>query len=806
MADVIFWYLILCALALAAFIPGATYFLRRNIQQKQRIKRAITTVLFLVTVPKETLREEEKAKPVQEMVGVAEQLFASLYSIYQKGKFFTGQEHLALEIVNDKGTISFYVSAPLVFKDLVQKQINSFYPSASIEEVEEHNFFRKDGYNSAAEIVLQRSFIYPIKTYKALESDPLNALTNALFKLGEDSGGAIQIMIRPRKPGWQAKVNAAVKAIQEGRLSQVSATSFGLGFSTTIRFIGDIFRGFFVKPEQTKPTPTYQLTPIQEETVKALTEKASQVGFETLIRVVTSSPTQQIADVNLTGITSAFQQFNAPHLNGFRVIRGRVDKIVTDFIFRYFLAFGRQQILTPSELASLFHFPNYYTDTPNIRWLLAKKAPAPADLPSEGTFMGENVFRGETRPVFIKAKDRRQHIYAIGQTGTGKTTFLKNLIMSDIKAGNGVCVIDPHGDLVEDILMKIPKERAEDVIYFDPGDLKRPMGFNLLEYKTKEQKDFLVQEVVNIFYKLFGTEIIGPKFEHWARNAALTLMEQPEGGTLIEIPRLFSDESFQAKKVANVTDPVVRAFWEKEMAATSEFHKSEMLGYFVSKFGRFLTNEMMRNIIGQGRSSFDLREVMDQGKILLCNLSKGRMGEVNSALMGMILVSKIQMSAMARVDTPEDLRRDFYLYVDEFQNFTTDSFATILSEARKYHLNLTVAHQFIEQLEEKTRDAVFGNVGTLVIFRSSPVDAELLEKYVEPVFSSYDLVNVENLNCFVRLLIDGVASKAFSMRIPFEKTPKNEKIGEAIRQLSRLKFGRDKQIVEKEVYERTKIE
>jgi len=467
---------------------------------------------------------------------------------------------------------------------------------------------------------------------------------------------------------------------------------------------------------------------------------------------------------------------------------------------------GKLQILTPEEIVSLFHFPNIYTETPNIRWLLAKKSAAPSNLPTEGTFMGENVYRGERRPVLIKDKDRRQHIYCIGQTGTGKSTFLKNLIMSDIKSRKGVCVIDPHGDLVEDILAKIPKERAEDVIYFDPGDLERPIAFNMLEYKTPEQKDFVVQETVNIFYKLFGAEIIGPKFEHWMRNGALTLMDQPEGGTLIEIPRLFSDEEFQARKVANVTDPVVLAFWKKEMAATSEFHKSEMLGYFISKFGRFLTNEMMRNIIGQGKSAFDIREVMDSGKILLCNLSKGRMGEVNTALMGMILVSKIQMAAMGRVDTPEEERRDFYLYVDEFQNFATDSFATILSEARKYRLNLMVAHQFIEQLEEKTRDAAFGNCGTYVIFRTSPADAEYLVKYVEPVFSAYDIVNVENLNCFIKLSIDGVAGKAFSMHVPFEKTPRDEKIGEAVRQLSRLKYGKDKELVDAEVYERTKIE
>jgi hypothetical protein len=801
------WLYIAGGIILLALLGWLAVVLARRITIfSLRRKRALERVLFRILVPKEIRKEEEKGKRIKELLAVADQMYASLYSIYQPGRFFAGQEHLTFEIVAEGGSISFYLAVPEAMRDLVEKQLYAFYPDAYIEEVTEHNIFKEDFQVAGASLLLEKDNIYPIKTYKELESDPLNALSNALSKLGEQAGGAIQLLIKPRSAGWQKRARRAVAEWQAGVAGFVVAPWYVRFFSAVARFLGDFLRAIFTAQEaKTQTEAVAKLTPVQEEVIKAVSEKSIQPGFDAQIRVVTTGKTQLDAQYNLNSVLSAFAQYAAPHTNSFRVVVQPLTKLIRDFNFRYFLP-GRAMILTPSELATVMHFPNVYVETPNIKWLLAKRAPAPENLPTEGTFLGENVFRGERRRVYILRDDRRRHMYIIGQTGTGKSTLMRQMILSDIFAGEGVCVIDPHGELIEQILEKIPRERAEDVILFDPGETKRPYGFNMLEYKTEEQKDFLVQEVVNIFYKLFGTEIIGPKFEHWVRNGVLTLMAQPEGGTLIEIPRLFSDDEFAAQKVANVKDPVVKAFWTKEMAATSEFHKSEMLGYFISKFGRFLTNDMMRNIIGQAKSSFDVRQVMDEGKILLCNLSKGKMGEVNSALMGMILISKIQMAAMSRIDIPEAERRDFYLYVDEFQNFATDSFATILSEARKYRLNMTVAHQFIAQLEEKTREAVFGNVGTIVSFRISPQDAELIQKQLEPVFTAYDLVNIENLNAYVKLLIRGVAARPFSMRVLFDTYAVNKELGENIRQLSHLKYGRDKELVAREVYERTKIE
>ena len=397
----------------------------------------------------------------------------------------------------------------------------------------------------------------------------------------------------------------------------------------------------------------------------------------------------------------------------------------------------------------------------------------------------------------------------IGRSGSGKSVLIANAAIQDIKNGEGVGVIDPHGDLIDAILDHIPKERVDDVIYFCPGDVDRPIGLNMLEYHTEEQMDFVVQEMIQIFYKLFPPEMIGPMFEHNMRNVMLTLMADKEHpGTIADIPRMFTDKEFQQYKLQFVTDPIVRAFWEKEMAQTTDFHKSEMLGYLISKVGRFVENEMMRNIIGQPRSGFDIRDVMDKKKILLINLSKGRTGEVNSNLLGLILVAKLQMAALSRADLPEKERHDFYLYIDEFQNFVTDSIATILSEARKYRLCLTVAHQYVSQLvsnnDTKIRDAVFGNVGTIISYRIGVEDAEIFAKEYAPVFNEYDVINVGKYTVYIKLLIDNTAARPFDMKT-YPPEEGNRELTQAMKDLSRLKYGKDRRTIEQEILHRTKL-
>ncbi|OGH24712.1 MAG: hypothetical protein A2186_02030 [Candidatus Levybacteria bacterium RIFOXYA1_FULL_41_10] len=431
-------------------------------------------------------------------------------------------------------------------------------------------------------------------------------------------------------------------------------------------------------------------------------------------------------------------------------------------------------------------------------------------MPTEGLFLGNSTYRGLSKPVYIQKDDRTRHMYVIGKTGVGKSEFLKDMILQDIRNGHGVCFIDPH-DTIDKILPLIPPERAEDVILFDPSDTTRPMGLNMLEANTEEQKHYVVSSIVGLMYKLYDpnkTGIIGPRFEHAIRNAMLTVMSEP-GSTFVEVVRALTDATFVQQLLPKVQDPIVRRYWTDQIAQTSDFHKSEVLDYIVSKFGRFVTNKMMRNIIGQSESAFDFRRVMDEGKILLISLSKGKIGEENSSFLGLILIPKILVAAMSRQDIPEAQRRDFYLYVDEFQNFATPDFAQILSEARKYRLNLTVANQFIGQMEEEVKNAIFGNVGTVVSFRVGVTDANYLQHEFQPVFTEADLINVDRFNAYVKTIVNSEPMQPFSMDLTRdmaqERAMENPRVAELIRELSRLKYGKDLNLIEASIAERAQL-
>jgi hypothetical protein len=788
--------LIIVAVIFSAILVGLFYYFYSKFSKKADLKKALSFRTLLISLPKEGKpKQGETPKDFKEVVSVFEQLLANLYGIGTK-------QQISLELLAKDGAIYFYLSVPKELLSLVEKQVHSFYPSAQIEEDPFFQFFKKEkGHIKAAYLGLRKKFIYPLKTYLKLESEPLNAITNALSKLGENSQAAIQILLKPKTKIWQDACQKEAKKIAEGKKPGTPA------LSSFLADLGKAAKGETLTGKPGEPYKPPTITPIDEAKIKSFQEKGQKSGFDTQIRILTVAPEAGEAELNLNNIISAFTQFGSPELNSIRAIKPKnPSEAVKNFILKSF-GLGPKMILNTEEITSLFHFPNQFIETPKIHWLLSKRLSAPANLPKEGTLIGLNVYRGEEQEVRIKEDDRRRHIYMVGKTGTGKTTLFLEMAESDIKEGKGVGYIDPHGDAIEALLPRIPKERAEDVILFEPADMDRPCGLNLLEWKKPEEKDFLVGEWIAIFYKLFDPSrigIIGPQWEHWGRNAALTVMEQPGGGTLLEIPRLFTDADFREKAISYVKDPVVSAFWTKQLAQTAEFHKSEMLNYFISKFGRFMTNYMMRNIIGQQKSSFDLREIMDKGKILLVNLSKGKVGEINSFLLGLVLVSKIQMAAMSRADVPEKERKDFYLYVDEFQNFTTDSFISILSEARKYRLNLNVTNQYIAQLDEKIRAAVIGNAGTLITFRVGAMDAEFLVKEFEGL-SETDLMNLDNFNAYIKLLIDGVASKPFSLRTIKPAEVEDKRMAEMIKQLSRLKYGRDRAIVEAEIYERAKL-
>ncbi len=773
----------------------------------------LDTVLLEVTLPKEFSEKEEEAKKQEkELISVGEQFYASLGSLISKRQpFMSPSVHFSLEIAAYDKQIFFYVNTPRRYKEYVERTIHAQYAKAVIEEVSDYNIFSSHGVAAATEMKLRDHSMLPIKTYQKLESDPLSMMTTAFSKLGTNEGAALQIVFRRAPRGWRNKGLKLAKKMVEGKSPQrfgESASEFGQSFGKEWgKLSGTDDPNRMNNPYENMP----RLTPGEEEKVKGIEEKANKTAFEVRIRLVASAPTLEAAQNNLNSLINSFSQFDVPEGNGFKdkkFINQR--RVVNDYIFRNF-GWPTHYYLNTEEMTSLFHFPIRTTETPTIKRLEAKQAPAPANTPQEGMPLGLNIYRGVKKDAHLKDEDAMRHLYIVGKTGMGKTALIVNLAAYHIKKGRGVCIIDPHGDLIEDTLATMPRERADDVIIFDPSDTDRPVGLNMLDYDRNhpEQKDFVVGEMIRIFEKLFPPEMIGPMFEHNMRNVMLTLLEDEENpGTIVDIPRMFTDEAYQRYKLRFVKDPLVRSFWEKEMAKTSDFHKSEMLGYLVSKVGRFVENSMMRNIIGQTHSSFDIREVMDQKKILLVNLSKGKTGEINSSLLGLILVSKMQMAALSRADTTSGERNDFFLLIDEFQNFVTESIATILSEARKYRLSLTMAHQYVAQLAEKSeavRDAVFGNVGTILAMRVGAPDAEFLESEFVPTFDRYDLQNVDKFNAYVKMLIDNKATKPFNVRLYPPPTNRNPRAAELIKQISRLKYGKERSLVEKDIGRRMKL-
>ena len=740
------------------------------------------------------------------MIAVAEQMFAAIAGTYKHGisGWFAGQPRFSFEIIAKDGKILFYVGMPRQLRSYVEKQIQGYYPDAHFEANDGFVVFA-EGLSTASTVLKQKKqYFLPLKTYKNQESEPLNAITNAMGKIGEYSRINIQLLVEPRSDRWRMKSAQAAKAVAEGKPLLTETSIFG----KILYGISQVVQGARSgnKDQSGQSSAHLYRTPIQDQQMKLMQEKASKVGMYAQIRLTTLAQSKADADQTLQTIEQSFSEFTLGEGNGLE--EGSVfnqNKLQAAVALREF--YGPKSLFNTEELASIFHFPNFHIDTPNVQWLPSKILPPPVNLPNEGVILGKSVYRGVEKMVQLKDDDRRRHMYMIGKTGVGKTTVFLNMIEQDIKAGKGVCYIDPNGDAIQDILKIIPKERAEDVVLFDPSDTSRPMGLNMLEWTRPEDRDFLVAEWLEIFYKLFDpnrTGMVGPQFEHWGRNASLTVMSIPGGGTLIDIPRLFTDDGFREYAVSFVKDPVVLAFWNEQMAKMADFHKSEMLNYFSSKFGRFMTNDLMRNIIGQPKSSFDIRKMMDDGKIFLVNLSKGKIGDTNSFLLGMVLVSKMQVAAFNRADTPEEQRKDFYLYVDEFQNFTTQTFKTILSEARKYRLNLSITNQYIAQLPEDIRDAVIGNTGTLISFRVGAQDAEFVSKEF-PNVSENDLVNLTFASTYAKILIDGTPTKPFSMRTIKSPTAADPVMAEAIRQLSRLRFGLSRKEVEAEFSRRLEL-
>ncbi len=810
------FYAILIISGLVAFVALVLVVIRLEANRK----RCLAMTFLKIKIPKKESKEDKERdtdavganRDFKDYVGVMKQLFESVSAVY-KHKWYAhilGQDFLSFEYVVQNNLIDFYAVVPFHLLTVIEKQITSFYPDSYIEEVDDYNLFSKNSKIAKCYMHIHENYSLPIRTYQRMTSDPLNNITNVLSKMQADEGAAIQIMIRPLKDGWQKKGRALAKEILEGKHHGLLATL------NPFTWIGD-FLSILMRGESKKEeAAAARSTPLQDEQVKAIEEKNTQTGFESLIRLVGVSNSDHHAEALLIGMKSAFAQYATTDNNALHEKERFIGSFVHNFLMRNLWRpiHFRKMILSAEELASLFHLPNIkFNKAPTINWQNYKIAPPPSNIPSEGILLGHNYYRGVKKEIRMKNEDRFRHFYVIGQTGTGKSSILQVMIRQDLENGKGLCVIDPHGQLIEDVLPFIPRSRADDVIYFNPGDLERPMGLNLLEANTPEERDMVAMDAMNIMIKLFDEEIFGPRIQDYFRNGCLTLMESKGGGALTDMVRLFTDDDFQREKTKDIQNPIVKSFWDHQMAKTGAREKQEMIPYFAAKFGQFVTNGLMRNIIGQTKSAFDFSDVMNKGKILMINLSKGETGDINSKLLGMIVVSKIQMAALSRQKQSKEERKDFYLYIDEFQNYVTNSIEVILSEARKYRLSLNMAHQYLAQLEGDgakkgskavtLKDAVFGNVGSIMCYKIGAQDAEYMAKEMAPVFSDQDLINIDKFKAVMKLSIDTQPSKPFSVVPVNPYTAKGDKeASAAYKQLSRLKYGRDKEFVEREIFRR----
>jgi Type IV secretory system Conjugative DNA transfer len=779
---------------------------------------------------------------------------------------------ISMEMVYNNGQVSFYVVTYEKYVNLVSQHITSIYTDAEVMVVDPKKDYvdlTTPGYKMrCASLGKEHDYVFPIKTYKYLEDDPLNNFSNVFWGLGKEDKAIFQLVMKPVSSAWNKKAKKAAGLVAKGKYKKAHRIPFiDIFWNPLVAMVDgpeDMVQ-WSGAPGASEGDSYKIFNQAETESQKIMGESAAQPCFRTSIRLIVSTKNDQESLTGLQSLVAASSIYTDEYNNSLDNPQFWEDGL--RFIFwpmRYFAYknklvwfFQSKPVFSTDELSTLYHFPDInYNKSPIINWLGYKKLPVPQNLkfPKDATIlediietngdkqsvkthrklwgfpvykdavlMGWNEYRNKKTPVYFNRKDRGRHHYVIGKSGWGKSVFLGYLARQDVWNGDGLCVIDPHGDFVEDVLAYIPKERAGDVIVFDPSDDQRPMGLNILEVISqdpdtrKREMDRAALDATEIFIKIFGDEIFGPRIQHYFRNGALTLMEDElDGGTLIDVPRLFVDDAFMKYKSSKIKNPVVKSFWQYEYANTGDREKQEMIPYFSAKFGPFITNTTIRNIIGQPKSAFNIRDIMDNRKILLVNLSKGKIGALNAQLLGLVFVSKVNMAAMSRADIPEPERKDFFMYVDEFQNFATDTFGEILSEARKYHLSLIMAHQYIAQIgwsgdkqgksgKPAIKDAVFWNAWTIMSFKVGAEDAEYLEKEYAPLLSQQDIIGIANYTAYCKLNIDNATSRPFDLKTIWDESYKNKKAAEIIREYSRKKYGRKKKYVDLEIEARLGI-
>jgi len=823
-------------------------------------------------------KERETKKDFKEKIGIMSMFYKAIHKLSEVGlkdtisNWIFDNTKLSLELVYDKGKVNFFVITYDKYASVVAQHITSIYTDAEVRIIDpktEYPRLNKKNFSlHAASLGKEHDDVYPIKSYKYLEDDPLNNFTNVFWWLEKDDVAVFQMVIKPLKSWWNKKALSAARLVAKGEYKKRKKIPFlDIFWNPVVALIEwpeDMINNDHMAPWASSGDSYKIFNQAETEAQKTMGETAGQPSFKSSIRVLVSSKEKKSSESGIHAIIAASSIFIDEYNNALDNPQFLEDGFAFLFTplryfgFRFRLVgfFQNKSMFSTDELSTIYHFPDStYNKSPIINWLTYKKLPTPYNLKSpsiptileekeensawevsvkkihrhlgwfpvykDGVLLGWNEYRNKRTPIYFDRKDRGRHHYIIWKSWGWKSVFIGYLARQDIRNGDGVCVIDPHGDLTEDVLNYVPKERAKDIIFFDPADDERPMGLNMLEVVStdpdarKREMDRAALDATEIFIKIFGDEIFGPRIQHYFRNGCLTLMEdEEEGGTLIDVPRLFVDDAFMKYKSSKIKNPVVRSFWEHEYANTWEREKQEMIPYFSAKFWPFITNTTIRNIIGQPKSAFNLRDVMDNNKVLLVNLSKGKIGALNAQLLGLVFVSKVNIAAMSRADMPESERKDFYLYVDEFQNFATDTFGEILSEARKYHLGLIMAHQFIAQIggsgekyksswnKPSIKDAVFGNVGTICSFKVGAEDAEYLEKEYAPLLSQQDIIGIANYTTYCKLNIDNSSSRPFDLKTIRDTNYQNKKAAAIIKEYSRKKYGRKKKYVDLEIQAR----
>lgn len=757
-------------------------------------------------------------KDMKQNIQIMNQIYKNFYAIVddkrRHRKF--GHNYISMEMFIEKEVIKFIMGVPEEHVDNMEKLISSFYIGAVVDQIDQPKILEAGKYMAGGEFVLAKENAYPLKNYESFEADPMDSLLSAYSKVLTDEKMCLQILISPLDEDALKELRKDTKKIKEGK---------NKGFIGLL--LKDIRKGIISTNSDNKDASKDEekKNDFSQQQSSDLDKKAEDEIFSIKIRALVTSPDPKRPERIIEDLARWFSQYSYIGLNAFKFKKTKqIQTFAKEFINRIFYSnswtinnlnkWDKKMIVSIKELSSIIHIPNAkFNRNPRISRQKYKIVPAPDNIPTEGILLGYNTYAGIKKEVRIMTNndDRMRHMYIIGQTGSGKSTLIKTAIQEDIRLGNGFCVIDPHGDLIDDTMEYFPKERIDDLIYFDLANTEYPIAFNPLDgAETDDERDVVTNDLVEMFVSMYGEEIFWPRIQDYFRNACFLLMEQPEGGTLIDIMRLFTDDAFAESKIRNVKNPIIAARWNKTYKKMGDREKAEIIPFIQAKFWPFTTGTYIRNVIGQPKSAFNFFDAMNEWKVIMVKLSKGLTGEDNSKLLGRMVTMQIKLSALKRASLDAKDRKPYFLYIDEFQNYVSNSIESILSEARKYKLGLIIAHQYIDQLKQEwlggsldLSKTIFGNVGNLFVFKVGAPDAEFLEKEMGPEFSAIDMVNGDTWRAAVKVVVNNQPTRPFSFTIDLPRLKPKVNIPEKIeimKQISALKRGTKRELVDKEIY------